>query len=76
MAAWKGSVEIIRKLIQHGADVNLTNKVPINETCVVCVCVCVWNEIEQMQVTPQSKKQGSNKKQKGGDGTCNEIPEF
>ena len=46
MAAWKGSVEIIRKLIQHGADVNLTNKVPINETCVVCVCVCVWNEIE------------------------------
>ena len=29
-----------------------------------------------MQVTPQSKKQGSNKKQKGGDGTCNEIPEF
>ena len=27
VAAWKGNVEIVRKLIHHGANVNLTNKV-------------------------------------------------
>ena len=27
VAAWKGNVEIVRKLIHHGAGVNLTNKV-------------------------------------------------
>ena len=27
MAAWKGNVGIVRKLIKHGASVNLTNKV-------------------------------------------------
>jgi len=37
VAARKGSVEIVTKLIQHGANVNLTNKVTSCTPCLVCV---------------------------------------
>ena len=36
-AARKGSVGIVAKLIQHGANVNLTNKVTPCTPCLVCV---------------------------------------
>ena len=36
-AARRGSVGIVTKLIQHGANVNLTNKVTSCTPCLVCV---------------------------------------
>ena len=36
-ATRKGSVGIVTKLIQHGANVNLTNKVTSCTPCLVCV---------------------------------------
>ena len=40
MAAEKGNVGIVRKLIQHGASVNLTNKV--NESQFLLVYIRIW----------------------------------
>ena len=37
MAAWKGCLGIVRMLIQHGADVNLKNKVSGPHACLMCV---------------------------------------
>ena len=39
-AARKGSVGIVTKLIQHGANVNLTNKVTSYTPCLVCTLRC------------------------------------
>ena len=41
-AAKKGNVGIVRKLIHHGANVNLTNKV--NQVLIRSVCTSVWQE--------------------------------
>ena len=37
VAARKASVEIIRKLIHHGANVNLTNKVTMETNFIVII---------------------------------------
>ena len=42
MAAEKGNVRIVQKLIQHGASVNLTNKV--SQAFFQIVCIRVWTE--------------------------------
>ena len=36
-AAGNGSVGIVKMLIQHGASMNLTNKVTLCTPCLVCV---------------------------------------
>ena len=48
MAAKKGNVRIVRKLLQHGASVNLTDKV--NQVFFQIVCIRVWNEDCMQQV--------------------------
>ena len=55
IAAKKGNVGIVRKLIKHGANVNLTNKV--NESSFHTVCTGVWQEdwhINPMAACPLS----------------------
>ena len=42
MAAKKGNVGIVRKLIHHEANVNLTNKV--NQALIQSMCTRVWQE--------------------------------
>ena len=42
MAAKKGNVGIVRKLIHHGTSINLTNKV--NQVLFESVCIQVWQE--------------------------------
>ena len=42
VAAKKGSVGTVRNLIQHGANVNLTNKV--DHALFQSVCTRVWQE--------------------------------
>ena len=42
VAAKKGSVGIVRKLMKHGATINLTDKV--NESSFQTVCTRVWEE--------------------------------
>ena len=42
VAAKKGSAGIVRKLMKHGATINLTNKV--NESSFQTVCTRVWQE--------------------------------
>ena len=48
MAAKKGNVRIVRKLLQHGTSVNLTDKV--NQAFFQIVCIRVWNEDCMQQV--------------------------
>ena len=48
MAAEKGNVQIVRKLIQHGASVNLTGKV--NQAFFILCVLDVWNEDCMQQV--------------------------
>ena len=48
MAAEKGNVRIVRKLLQQGASVNLTDKV--NQVFFQIVCISVWNEDCMQQV--------------------------
>ena len=48
IAAEKGNVGIVRKLIHHGASVNLTNKV--NQVLIQGVCTRVWQEDWHIQV--------------------------
>ena len=40
VAAEKGNVRIVRKLLQHGASVNLTDKVNQAFFQIVCISVC------------------------------------
>ena len=52
VAAWKGNVGIIRKMIQYGANVNLTNKV--NQALLQIVCSRVWEDWHIMTACPLS----------------------
>ena len=42
VAAKKGNLGIVRKLMKHGATINLTNKV--NESSFQIECTRVWQE--------------------------------
>ena len=49
-AARKGSVEIVTKLIQHGANVNLINKVTPFTLCLVCHSWICTHTVELLDI--------------------------